>query len=126
MKQRILVVDDDRLVADTLSQIYEVNGFDSVACYSAREGLEAARKHRPALVVCDVTMPEESGLVLAERLNNEMPLCQVLMFTAFASNVSQVHLQSLRLKRELRLLAKPCPPAELLRETYDMLQRKSA
>ena len=59
MKQRILVVDDDSLVADTLKLVFAANGFESEARYSAAEGLERARTFRPELVLCDVTMPEE-------------------------------------------------------------------
>lgn len=121
MKIRILVVDDDRLVANTLSQIYRVNGFESVACYSAQSGLEIARTYHPALVLCDIAMPEGNGLVLAEQINDEMPDCRMLMFTAYSSNIYAFEQQAKRMKRELRLLSKPCPPEELLRETRAML-----
>ncbi len=121
MKQRILVIDDDRLVADTLSLIYKANGFESEACYSAAEALERARSFDPALMLCDVTMPEEGGLSLAEKVNREMPSCKMLMLTAYSSNATQVHLHSIRLKRPIKLLAKPCPPDELLRETRALL-----
>lgn len=43
MKARVLVVDDDRLVADTLCMIYRVNGFESEARYSAADGFEPQR-----------------------------------------------------------------------------------
>ncbi len=121
MKQRILVIDDDRLVADTLNLIFLANGFDSEARYSAADGLERARTFAPELMLCDVTMPEESGLSLAEKMNAEMPSCMVLMLTAYSSNAAKVQLHAMRTKRPLKLLAKPCPPAELLRETRALL-----
>lgn len=121
MKQRILVVDDDHLVADTLTLIYKANGFDSEASYSAAAGLERARAFAPALILCDVSMPEESGLSLAEKVHKEMPECRMLMLTAYSSNIARVQMQALRIKRQLHLLAKPCPPEELLRETRALL-----
>jgi len=121
MKQRILVVDDDRLVADTLMMIYRANGFDAEARYSAADGLARARTYQPGLILCDVTMPMESGLSLAEKMNDEMPACEMLMLTAYSSNAAKVHLQSMQMKRSLRVLAKPCPPDELLRETRALL-----
>ena len=121
MKQRILVIDDDRLVADTLSLIYRANGFESEACYSAAEGLERARTFDPQLLLCDVSMPLENGLSQAEKLHAERPALQMLMFTAFASNALKVQQHSLKTKRPLRLLNKPCPPEELLRETRALL-----
>ena len=66
MKQRVLVVDDDKLVADTLSLVFRANGFEAEACYSAAEGLERARTYRSgaAAVRCD-DAGNDSGLELA-------------------------------------------------------------
>ncbi len=71
-------------------------------------------------------MPEESGLSLAEKMHAEHPTCKMLMITAYSTNAAKVELQSIRMKRELRLLAKPCPPSELLRETYSLLGTSAA
>lgn len=120
-KQRVLIVDDDRLVADTLNLIFLANGFDSEARYSAAAGLERARSFAPRLVLCDVTMPEESGLKLAENVATEMPDCRLLMLSGYASNASKVDEQADRLRRPLKLLSKPCRPELLLREVRALL-----
>ena len=122
MKQRILVVDDDRLVADTLSLVFEANGFDVEARYSAATGMERARSFAPELVLCDVTMPEENGLVLAERLRRELPRTRVLLFTAFSSNAIKVDEHVTHTGHSLRLLRKPCRPEDLLRECHALLK----
>lgn len=122
MKARVLVVDDDRLVADTLCLIFQANGYESQARYSAAEGFECAQTFDPALVLCDVTMPDESGLQLAIRMHETMPQTRILMLTAYASNVPEVREQSRRLRRPLRILSKPCRPDDLLRETHALLQ----
>lgn len=121
MKTRVLVVDDDRLVADTLAMVYKANGFDSEARYSAAEGFEYARTYAPDLILCDVTMPDESGLDLAFRLDQAMPNTRMLMLTAYSSNAPTVRAQSRRMQRPLRLLSKPCRPDDLLRETRALL-----
>lgn len=121
MKTRVLVIDDDRLVADTLSLIYNANGFECEARYSAAEGFERARDFLPALLVCDVTMPEESGLQLAHRIEQSMPDVHVLLLTAYASNAAKVSAQSPQMRRPLKLLSKPCRPDDLLRETRALL-----
>lgn len=122
MKTRVLVVDDDRLVADTLSLIYNANGYDCVATYCAADAFERAKDFGPALMLCDVTLPEESGLQLAERVQQSMPDTRVLMLTAFASNEAKVCAHSRRTHQPLRLLSKPCRPDDLLRETQSLLQ----
>jgi CheY-like chemotaxis protein len=122
MKQRVLVVDDDRLVADTLNLVFQANGYESEAVYCAADALARARIFSPGLLLCDVSMPDENGLQLAETLQNEMPDCKLLMLTAYASNVLKVEEHASRTQRPLKLLSKPCRPETLLREAYDLLQ----
>lgn len=122
MKTRILVVDDDRLVADTLCMIFKANGYDSEARYSAADGFELAKCFEPNLVLCDVTMPQESGLQLAERMREALPGTRMLMLTAYASNAAYVQAHAELTRRPFKLLSKPCPPDDLLREARALLQ----
>ncbi len=122
MKTRVLVVDDDRLVADTLCLIYKINGFDSQASYSAQDGFERAKSFEPNLVLCDVTLPEESGLDLTDRMHEILPSARMLLLTAYASNAAYVRAHSRRVRRPIKLLSKPCRPDDLLRESRALLQ----
>lgn len=122
MKTRVLVVDDDRLVADTLSMIYNANGYDCAARYSAADAFAYAKEFVPAIMICDVTMPDESGLQLAWRMQHALPQTQLLLLTAYSSNVDKVITEADRMRRPLRLLNKPCRPDDLLRETDSLLR----
>jgi CheY-like chemotaxis protein len=119
--QRVLVVDDDRLVADTLALIFERNGFAAKAAYSADEALECSRKFAPHLLLCDVTMPARDGLSLVEDMTRELPSCRILVLTGFYSNLKSIREQARKLSRPLSVLTKPCQPAELLREAAALL-----
>ena len=121
MKARVLVVDDDRLVADTLCLIFRANGFESEARYSAAAGFEYAQSYRPSLMLCDVIMPEESGVQLAHRVLEVMPRTQLLLLTAYPSNALEAH-SGESLDTSFKLLSKPCRPDDLLRETRALLQ----
>jgi len=121
MKQRILIVDDDRLVADTLSLVFRVNGFDSEARYTAADGLDRARSFAPSLLLTDVTMPGESGLDLADAVAREMPDCKLMMLTAYESNSAPVQKHSERTQRPIRMLYKPVHPEELIRAAQQLL-----
>jgi len=118
---RVLVVDDDRLVADTLTLIFERNGFSAKATYSADEALESSREFEPNLLLCDVTMPGRDGLSLVEDVTRELPACRILMLTGFYSNLKDVREQARKLSRPLGILTKPCQPSELLREAAALL-----
>lgn len=74
------------------------------------------------MVLCDVTMPEESGLQLAHRVMAALPKTRMLLLSAYASNAATVRAQSEQMERPLKLLSKPCRPEDLLRETRALLQ----
>jgi CheY-like chemotaxis protein len=122
MRHRILVVDDNRLIADTLKLIFNANGFESEAVYSAAEGLARARTFAPSLMLCDVNMPHESGFQLAAKMHAELPACKMLMLTADSGNFDHPDLQEIRASRPLQLLKKPCRPEFLLREAQNLLE----
>ena len=124
MKSRVLVVDDDRLVADTICLVYKANGFDSEARYSAAEGLERARSYEPDLMLCDVTMPDISGLELADSIAELLPETRLLLLSAYSSNAADVRAHSRRARRPLKLLSKPCRPDDLMRESRALLRSR--
>jgi CheY-like chemotaxis protein len=119
--QRVLVVDDDHLVADTLALVFEKSGFRVKAAYSAEQGLEYSREFFPDLLLCDVTMPGRGGLSLVNDIAHELPACRILVLTGFYSNLKHVREEANRLRRPLGILTKPCQPSELLREAAALL-----
>ena len=93
----MLIVDDDRLVADTLALIFGKNGFDARAAYSADDALACAREFLPDLLLCDVTMPGRDGLGLVIDITHELPACRIIVLTGFYSNLVNVREQSNKL-----------------------------
>ena len=87
--QRVLVVDDERLVADTLTLVLGKGGFEAKAAYSANDALDRARKFRPDLLLCDITMPGKDGIALVNEIKRELPDCRFLMLTGFYSNLEE-------------------------------------
>lgn len=119
--QRVLIVDDDRLVADTLALIFGKSGFEAKAVYSADDALICARAFAPHLLLCDVTMPGRDGLDLVDDMSRELPSCHILVLTGFYSNLKNVREQAVKLRRPVGILTKPCQPTELLREAAALL-----
>jgi CheY-like chemotaxis protein len=64
----ILVIDDDRVLADTLSDILRKHGFKPVALYSGEEALELAGRFRPDVVLSDIRMSRLDGIEAAKRI----------------------------------------------------------
>lgn len=121
VRQRVLIVDDDHLVADTLSLIFERDGFHTNVSYSADQALACARDFHPDLLLCDISMPGRDGLSLVQDINLELPSCRILVLTGFYANLHRIKEYVDRLARPVGILTKPCPPTDLLREASTML-----
>lgn len=68
----VLVVEDNRNVAKALSTLLGRAGFDPSTCHSGAEALATARTVNPVAVVLDVHLPDINGLVLAQKLRQQL------------------------------------------------------
>src|SRR5277367_1410072 len=80
-KPLVLIVDDERIIADTLSMILSRSGFSTMTAYDGLEGLEIAQSARPDLVISDVVMPRMTGVELAITVTQTVPTCKILLFS---------------------------------------------
>src|ERR1700704_182630 len=78
----VLLVDDDPAVRNFLKRCLEGGGYITKQAGSAAEALDMIVAEAPSLVLCDIRMPGEDGLWLAERLHVRWPLIPVIMATA--------------------------------------------
>lgn len=113
VKQRIFVVDDEEVIAQTLAVILEHNGFNAIAFTNPLEAFEAAKAEAPDLLISDVMMPEMSGIDLAIAFKTLCPVCKVLLFSG--QSVTSDLLRTAREQgHDFHLLSKPIYPADLL------------
>jgi DNA-binding NtrC family response regulator len=82
---RILVVDDEALIRDTLAEYLTQEGFAVDACASGEQALERVAERRFDVALCDVQLPGIDGIELLERLLKLSPQTFVLLVTAFAT-----------------------------------------
>ncbi|HYG97672.1 MAG TPA: response regulator [Terriglobales bacterium] len=112
MATRILVIDDDRGIADSLKTILESAGYDCAVTYNGADALRFAPTFCPNLVISDVIMPGMSGIELASRLQASDPSVRVLLLSG---NAATEELLTDAGGHALLVLAKPYSPRELLR-----------
>ena len=112
-KPRVLVVDDEQVIADTLAKILDLNGYDASAVYTGAAAVESARQLQPDLIISDVIMPDMSGIEAAIRIRGFLPGCKILLFSGQAATADL--LENARSQgHEFEILAKPVHPADLL------------
>src|SRR5262249_60148490 len=80
-KPVVLVVDDERVIADTLATILNQNGFEASAVYTGTDAVERAVASRPDLVISDVIMPDMNGIEAAIKIRQVLPGCKILLFS---------------------------------------------
>ena len=111
---RILVVDDEPLIADTIVQILNRNGFIAQAAYGGREAIDAARLTNPELILSDVLMPHIDGVETAITIQKFLPATRIVLFSGQAATV-EILARARTRGYQFELLAKPLHPTELIK-----------
>ena len=112
---RILVVDDDRELAEVYQHVFEGAGYEVSTALSGEAALAIARAERPEVVLTDISMPRMDGFELIARIRasgepaiREIPAAAL---TAFARSEDRV--RAMRSGFEVHL-SKPIEPGELM------------
>ncbi len=73
VKPKVLVVDDERVIADTLAMILNQSGFQARAVYSGESALETASVFEPDMLIADVIMADLNGIDAAIQIRALLP-----------------------------------------------------
>lgn len=112
-KSRVLVVDDERLLADTTAAILRNAGFEARTAYDGFGALETTVEFHPDFLLTDIMMPGMNGVELAMAMAERYPAIKIMLFSGQAG-ISDI-LEASRAKGfDFPLLAKPVPPAKLV------------
>jgi len=119
MKPRILVVEDEPGIADTIRYALATDGFEPVCCGTGAEALAAFASGGAALVVLDVGLPDANGFELFRRLQ-ALAAVPVIFLTARSDEIDRV--AGLELGAD-DYVAKPFSPRELTARVRTVLRR---
>jgi len=120
---KILVIDDDELVCEMISSTLQMEGFETIRAMDGHEGIEAARKHSPDLIICDVMMPKLDGFATLRKIREDPATAT----TPFIFLTGQTTKSDMRQGMELGaddFLAKPVMVGELIATIRTRLQKK--
>jgi CheY-like chemotaxis protein len=109
---RILVVDDEKVIADTIVQILNRNGFIAEPAYGGEEAIEKAFRHCPELVLSDVLMPQVDGVEAAIAIRKHCPDTRIILFSGQSATV-EILARARERGHTFELLPKPIHPTEL-------------
>jgi CheY-like chemotaxis protein len=115
----VLIVDDEKNIADTVALILQAAGYAAQAAYDGSAALAMTRDGPPDLILTDVLMPGMNGIDLAIAAQRECPTCQVLLFSGQAASADM--LEDARLRGHyFEVLPKPIEPDDLLKKVADV------
>jgi CheY-like chemotaxis protein len=124
-KPVVLVVDDEKVIADTLSIILSKSGFSALTAYDGFSALTLAKNRTPDLLISDVMMPGMTGIELAITIKQTIPACKILLFSGQAATVDLLE-KARHDGHDFTTLTKPVHPTDMLRRISECLGTKTS
>lgn len=109
----VLVVDDERSIADTLAQILTLSGFQTVACYSGFDAIERAKNQVFDVLLTDVVMPGMNGIETSREVSKILPHCTVIL-TSGNQATAQLLEGAKAFGEKFEIFAKPVHPLVII------------
>jgi DNA-binding response OmpR family regulator len=122
MKSNILIVDDEPVARQSLTDILKLEGYSVMSLPNGQAAVEHVRTHPVDLMIVDMRMPGMSGLEVVQVVNQVSPETEVILLTAYGSTDTAI--QALRLRIHDYLL-KPASPAQVIQSVKKGLARRS-
>ena len=119
VRDKILVVDDDREIANLVELYLQNENYMVFKCYTAKEALECIEKTQLDLAILDIMLPGESGLAICQKIRDKHTY-PVIMLTAKDAEVDKI--TGLTLGAD-DYITKPFRPLELVARVKAQLRR---
>jgi CheY-like chemotaxis protein len=124
-KPKVLIADDERIIADTLAMILNQGGFEAQAVYSCAKALEMAPAFKPDLLISDVIMSELNGIEAAVRMKALLPDIRVFLLSGQTATAEMLERENAA-GYGFEVLTKPFHPKDLIRKLLDTMEAKPA
>ncbi len=111
--KRILVVDDEKCIAETLALILRSSGYEAAPLNDGQSALQECARSIPDLVISDVMMPLLNGIELAIQIKDLYPRCRIILISGLGGSFDLAE-QASKKGYNFELLSKPIHPVELL------------
>ncbi|TWT67467.1 response regulator [Allorhodopirellula solitaria] len=100
---KVLLVDDDMEIVETVSYALEAAGYQVVIARDGNQGLALAERENPQLMILDMMMPKRSGFLVLEKLRRELDLpLPVVMITGNEGSRHQAYAELLGVNEYIR------------------------
>ncbi|HUN87054.1 MAG TPA: response regulator [Terracidiphilus sp.] len=122
-RRKILVVDDEIVVADTLVLVFSTSGYECRKANSAEEAIDLIAEWRPEVAIIDVILPRLNGIELSRILAASIPDCRVVLISGYPGAMELLPQVKAPAKAP-QILAKPLHPSLMLETVSKLLPCK--
>lgn len=113
LQKTVLIIDDDPEYRQIISQILQENGWQTLEASEGDQGIEIAKEHRPAVVLCDLLMPRCNGYHVCRALRSE-PRLRDLKIVVVSGRDFDTDRQAASAEGADEYLTKPINPGQLV------------
>ena len=118
---RILVVDDDDLVRETLVHILIRGGYEAVSAQDGRDALARCHENPPDLILTDIIMPDQDGIEMIIEMRQKNATVPIIAISGGGQAKAMQFLDAARMLGADKILSKPVKQAELLAVVSELL-----
>lgn len=118
MKQKLLIIDDDRTILDALEMVLKAEGYDVVSAPSGEAGLKVFSDMSNDLVLLDWQLPGIQGREVLQKIREQSPHLPVIMMTAYGTSEMRQEVERLG---AVAVISKPFGPEDILSLIADAL-----
>jgi len=119
MAQKILIVDDEKIICEYFEERFEKDGFTAFSALNGEDGIHLFKSHSPDVVLMDVKMPGMDGIAAMQKIKEINPDVRVILLSA------KDQLYEIRAGLEAgadKYLTKPMMPDDIVKAVYEYLQ----
>ena len=120
--KKILLVEDEAIILESVSELLELNGYTVMCSKNGLEALEVLKNYKPDLIVCDIKMPEMDGYSFVERIR-EMDQLSRIPFLFLSAKVEPEEVRKGMEMGADDYLTKPFKSEDLLKAIEARIQR---
>lgn len=122
MAKKILIIEDEKILAEMYHDGFTQAGFEVVMAYSAEEAIEAALKEKPDLILLDILLPRENGIGFLGKLRKNPKIASIKVVAFSNYDDPDTKKEALEFGVEDYLIKTNYTPQEIIEKIKDYLK----
>lgn len=120
-RPKVLIVDDEPFISESLSLAFRQQGFEARSAYSAEGALDLLKSWQPEIAIVDVCLGRMNGIEFALRLREAYPSCKLLLFSGRTDSDAVFH-EAQEIGLDFASVEKPVQPPVLIAAAKRLLR----